>query len=99
MKDNQNDNLALGILLAIGVMVTYSIALLNLMGIVSNGAGGDHLILIFQGVMAIVTIAIPVVLYIKGLRKSMKAYLATLILPLLLLFLLFGSCLLMIGQI
>lgn len=45
--------------------------------------------------LAAIAFVIPVVLYIKGLRKAMKAYLLTLFIPVLAVMLLFGSCLLM----
>lgn len=80
------DSLNLGGFLALGywfVSITLVVVLSDLVGDVAW----------LSPVLMLVGAAIPVVLFIKGLRKAMKLYLLIVLTPVMAVLLLFGTCL------
>lgn len=88
MKDNSSTGalIGLGFLIIVPSLSAWSFSL-NI-GVVA---------VILSYALAAMAFILPVILYKKGFRKTMKAYLLTLFIPALAVMLLFGSCMLFLG--
>lgn len=90
------DNIGLGVVVGIGMMMFNFLVFTFSLGIVNTSGFGSTALMILQWLMLPFAIGVGVVFYVKGLRKAMKAYLLTILIPIVLVLLLFGSCLMIL---